>query len=348
MAIAGELELQLLRKVTARAGNDPLLTQASTGNSSAKVNGTLWIKASGKWMADAMDDDAFISLDLDDITACLQNGRDPSTAFPRASLETAMHAVMPHRFVLHVHSVNAIAWAVRQDAVAQLQSRLDGMRWQWIPYAASGLPLARAIDAAIERHPDTDVFMLGNHGLVIGAENVETLEPLLREVRRRLSIRPRGAHPADYTMLAAACDNTHWTMPEDDELHAIATDSTSKAILRGGVLYPCQAMFPGAGTAALFQPVSRECASSDEYADRPFLPIENFGVVVNEAAGPAELELLSGVVRVLLRLSSAVPIRYLTEDEIAGLSPAVAQRYMESANSRVTARFEQELAATRI
>lgn len=341
MAAAGEVELQLLKKVTARAGNDPLLTQASTGNSSAKLNGRLWIKASGKWMADAMDEDAFISLDLNDITACLQNGRDPSAAFPRASLETAMHAVMPHRFVLHVHSVNAIAWAVRQDAVAQLESRLDGMRWGWIPYAASGLPLARAIDAAIERRPDTDVFMLGNHGLVIGAEDVEMLEPLLREVRRRLSIRPRSTHPADYTMLAAACDNTRWVIPDDDDLHAIATDPTSRAILRGGVLYPCQAMFPGAGTAALFQPVSRECASNDEYADRPFLAIENFGVVVNETAGPAELALLSGVVRVLLRLSSAVPIRYLTKDEMAGLSPSVALRYMEAANSR----FQPEFAA---
>ena len=28
-----------------------------------------------------------------------------------------MHAVMPHRVVIHVHSVNAIAWAVRRDGV---------------------------------------------------------------------------------------------------------------------------------------------------------------------------------------------------------------------------------------
>ena len=49
--VAGGIELQGLLDLTERVGNDPLLTQASTGNSSAKLDGILWIKASGKWMA---------------------------------------------------------------------------------------------------------------------------------------------------------------------------------------------------------------------------------------------------------------------------------------------------------
>ena len=35
-------ELTRLRELTARIGNDPLLTQASTGNSSIKLDGVLW------------------------------------------------------------------------------------------------------------------------------------------------------------------------------------------------------------------------------------------------------------------------------------------------------------------
>src|SRR5579872_3728110 len=163
-----QAELQPLLELTERVGCDPLLTQASTGNSSAKLDGVLWIKASGQLMANAIRDDILIPLDLKEVvTKCLRQGVDPAERYPSASLETAMHAALPHRVVLHVHCVNTIAWAVRSDAPVQLQSRLEGLRWQWIPFVASGLPLSRAIEHALSACPDTNLFVLGNHGLVI-------------------------------------------------------------------------------------------------------------------------------------------------------------------------------------
>jgi rhamnose utilization protein RhaD (predicted bifunctional aldolase and dehydrogenase) len=159
---ASHIELARLRQLTARIGADPLLTQASTGNSSTKLDGVLWIKASGKWMVDAMDEDILIPLDLDEvIRECLQQGVDPAGRYPGASIETAMHAVLPQRVVLHVHSVNTIAWAVRNDAAVQLQHQLDGLRWKWVSYVASGLPLSQAIEHSLFAYPDTDVFVLG-------------------------------------------------------------------------------------------------------------------------------------------------------------------------------------------
>jgi rhamnose utilization protein RhaD (predicted bifunctional aldolase and dehydrogenase) len=102
-------ELRPLLQLTRRVGIDPSLTQGSTGNSSMKLDGLLWIKSSGKWMADAMCGDILIPLDLGVVTECLQQGVDPAERYPRASLETAMHASLPHRLVLHVHCVNTIA-----------------------------------------------------------------------------------------------------------------------------------------------------------------------------------------------------------------------------------------------
>lgn len=46
--LTNQAELTLLRELSARIGTDPLLTQASTGNSSIKLEGVLWIKASGR------------------------------------------------------------------------------------------------------------------------------------------------------------------------------------------------------------------------------------------------------------------------------------------------------------
>ena len=151
--VAIAAHLQPLLELTQRVGSDPLLTQASTGNSSIKLNGVLWVKASGRWMADALRDEILTPLELEELTDCLRRGIDPAERYPRASLETAMHAAIPHAVVLHVHCVNTIAWAVRDDAPMQLERRLGRLRWQWLPYVSSGMPLARAIQRALWRVP---------------------------------------------------------------------------------------------------------------------------------------------------------------------------------------------------
>jgi rhamnose utilization protein RhaD (predicted bifunctional aldolase and dehydrogenase) len=46
-------EIQALTDVSARLGCDPLLVQAGSGNTSVQLDGVLWIKASGKWLAHA-------------------------------------------------------------------------------------------------------------------------------------------------------------------------------------------------------------------------------------------------------------------------------------------------------
>jgi rhamnose utilization protein RhaD (predicted bifunctional aldolase and dehydrogenase) len=333
MSPASHAEIERLTEFTARVGSDPLLTQASTGNSSIKVNDELWIKASGQWMAAALQGDIFIRLNMPLVKRCLLQDIDPTEHFPRASLETAMHAATPHRVVLHAHSVDAIAWAVRADGFFQLQQRLEGLRWQWLPYLPSGMPLARAIEAALRRRPDTDVFILANHGFVIAADDVSSLENLLADVQRRLNIPPRFSHPADYALLAEICAGSEWQIPDDDGVHALGTDQLSCRIVSEGILYPCQAIFSGAWGLEAFQPVPGAPYKKSREGSRPFLIVEKCGVLVSRDLSPAGLAMLSGLAQVCQRLNASAPIRYLTEAEIAGLSPQAVHRYCELANS---------------
>jgi rhamnose utilization protein RhaD (predicted bifunctional aldolase and dehydrogenase) len=332
----------MLRELTDRVGSNPLLAQASTGNTSIKLDGVLWIKASGRWMADARQNEILIPLDLADVhRECLQRDLDPAQSYPGASLETAMHAVLPHSVVLHVHCVNTIAWAVRSDARAQLHDRLDGLRWRWVPYVESGLPLARAVRNALsagDAGKDADIFVLGNHGLVIGAESCPAAENLLSEVGRRLAISPRPAHPADYTVLAEASAGTLWDLPDDDAVHALATDPVSRAILSWGLLYPCQAIFSNSSTPALFRSIAFSPAPDNwavRYRNRPLLLIERHGVLISRSMTPAECAMISGLAQVVQRIPASAPIRYLTDAEIANSSSAVAYRYRELANERI-------------
>src|SRR5713101_8265716 len=277
---ANVAELTPLRELSARIGSDPLLTQASTGNSSIKLEGVLWMKASGKWMADAIREDILIPLDLAEAKECVKQKVDPVERYTRASIETAMHAVMPHRVVLHVHCVNTIAWAVRQDAPVQLEHQLDGLRWQWISYVPSGLPLACEIEKVLSGSPNTDVLVLGNHGLVIGGDDCGAIEDLLSQVQRRLAIRPRKAHQTDYAALAEIADGSSWDLPDDDGVHALGMDAISRSVLSGGILYPCQSIFSNSSTPALFRSVPRPDPKDQwerRYCTRPFLLIELCG-----------------------------------------------------------------------
>jgi rhamnose utilization protein RhaD (predicted bifunctional aldolase and dehydrogenase) len=140
----------LRHRIGLDVGRDPLLVQAGTGNTSLKLKGVLWIIASGKCLARAKLEKIPVPIDLRAARRYLERNQDIAAAYEnryhaelRPSIETARHAVLPHRVVVHVHSVNTIAWAVRQDAPAQLATRLAGLDWQWIPFVPSGVPQRR-------------------------------------------------------------------------------------------------------------------------------------------------------------------------------------------------------------
>src|ERR1700736_4521979 len=143
-------DLMPLRQLSSRIGHNLNLVQAGGGNTSLKDNGYLWVKASGKWLVRAMEEDIFLPVPQADILRCMAENREyvqeyltSSGATLRPSVETSMHAVLPHRVVVHVHSVNTIAWAVRKDACEAIADRLNGTRWAWIPYVHPGLVLGQ-------------------------------------------------------------------------------------------------------------------------------------------------------------------------------------------------------------
>ena len=58
----------------AEIGHDRLLVQAAGGNASWKEGGTLWVKASGTWLAEAQKKDIFLPVDLEHLTDGMARG----------------------------------------------------------------------------------------------------------------------------------------------------------------------------------------------------------------------------------------------------------------------------------
>ena len=331
-------ELQALIDVSARLGRDPLLAQASSGNTSVKIDGVLWIKASGKWLAHAAQEDMLVPVNLVEVKTCIERKTDfvaphtsPSGHRLVPSIETAMHAVVPRLATIHVHSINTIAWAVREDGPTHLADRLAGLRWEWIPYVGSGLPLAREVEKTFSNSPDTEILVLGNHGLVVCGEDARAAEELLYQVEKRIANEPRRAPEPDRALLQRITRGSEWCLPELEAVHALSTDAISRRILVEGILYPCQAIFLGPSTPVLASslPVSEaieqyECRNG---ARPRFFLVEGSGVIVSNSMTRAELEMLLGLAEVVRRIDVGSSIRYLSQTELTSVLNAEAYRY---------------------
>ncbi len=344
-------EFASLLNLSTRVGCDPQLVQGSNGNISLKLDGVLWIKASGKWLANAKQEETFVPVGLAVVKESLRRNVEIAQLYTwgdqlRPSIETAMHAVLQHRVVLHVHSVNTIAWAVRRDGPSQLSKRLSGLDWRWVPYVASGIPLAKKIEDLLSAAPETNVFILGNHGLVICGNDCEGAEALLDEVERRLAVIPRRSPEPESALLAALCGSSHWRFPDIPALHALGTDPVSRMILKGGVLYPCQAIFLGPKIPMLpfSAPLSRIAGYSNGKAEAPsYAIIEGGGVVVNEKINSAEYATLIGLMQIVQRVEEFAPLRYLTATEVASILGDETNRYRQPSSDKYRVSINTEI-----
>ncbi|MEI3851406.1 MULTISPECIES: class II aldolase/adducin family protein [Ensifer] len=340
------LEFEALLDLSARVGADPLLVQGAGGNTSIKEGGTLWIKASGLWLAHARQRDVMVPVALDPLLDALERN-DPATEKAqdfviaernpsglRPSIETTVHALMPQRVVVHVHCVETIATAVQTNGAAIAAERLAGIPHVFVPYARPGLPLARAIAERVQ--DNTSVLVLGNHGLVVAAESVAGTAILLTDVTRRLTGQRRQAPTADLASLSRLAVDSGYRLPEDACLHAVAADLDSCRLAAGGSLYPDHVIFLGKGVVVA---APGETALSIEEKRRaageslpPLLLFPGKGVLVQKEMSAGAFAMARCLADVTARIPADARLRYLTEAENAELLGWDAEKYRQQLN----------------
>jgi len=331
-------DLTPLRKLSAKLGTNLDLVQAGGGNTSIKDNGTLWVKASGKWLVRAMQEEMFLPVRQADILRCMDQDVEYIEEYTtgsgeslRPSVETSMHAVLPQRVVVHVHSVRTIAWAIRSDMPAPLSDRLAGLRWEWIPYIHPGLVLGKEIRKRLASEPD--VLILGNHGLVVGAEDCDSAEALLEDVERRLECPVRPSRAADIDELARVVPAGFRIAP-DEEAHALALDSFSVKVAALGTFYPDQCVYVGPALAILDSATTiSDFVNRFQVLPRVLLT-PGKGVLVANDLNRAGREVLISVKRVIERLDPAIAVRTLEAAEVSKLINWDAEKYRIALASR--------------
>jgi rhamnose utilization protein RhaD (predicted bifunctional aldolase and dehydrogenase)/NAD(P)-dependent dehydrogenase (short-subunit alcohol dehydrogenase family) len=118
--------------------------------------------------------------DEDMVNVQRQNMLDSSG--PNPSVETLLHAYIPHKFVDHTHSTISIAIADQAGAEA-LGRRIWGGRVGYVPYIMPGFALAKAAADAFDADPSVEGLLLIKHGLFsFGATARESYERMIRLV----------------------------------------------------------------------------------------------------------------------------------------------------------------------
>jgi len=208
-------------------GADARITNTGGGNTSSKIAATdpltgatvrvLWVKGSGGDLRTATRAN-FASLYLDQVSSLrdlyarfpqrgpktpaedAMVGMYPHTTFNRnptvTSIDTPLHAFIPHAHVDHLHPVAVMAIAAAADGPA-LTREVYGDDLIWTDWQRPGFDLGLKLERICREHPNAQGVILGGHGLICWADDdrecYERTLALIRRAEDFLNARDDGA-----------------------------------------------------------------------------------------------------------------------------------------------------------
>jgi rhamnose utilization protein RhaD (predicted bifunctional aldolase and dehydrogenase) len=325
--------------ISKHIGSNLDLTQGAGGNTSVKDGEVMWVKASGYCLRDADVKNIFVPVNCLGIVRRLDEGvddpvgpeviQDDQSELLRPSIETTLHALMPHRYVIHVHSVNVLANAVLKAGEERFNKLLKGIKWSWIPYVRPGVPLTKAVQRATQLEPD--VLILANHGLVFGAETTDGVISLLNDLERKLCCFRREIPTMNIQKINFLSEGSEYKPSRYYLVHSLAFDQTALEIVAKGSLYPDHVVFLGPGPMPAMAPNEAiDYLSLNSGNDGQFhraIVVEGCGVIIHKSLSEGAEDMLHCLANTLLRIQPQEDLRYLTEEEESELMGWDAEKY---------------------
>lgn len=197
-----------LLQISREVGDNPDFVLAGGGNSSCKIDDSIHVKASGTSLATltqeelvemsmsrleniwnkkySADPDAREAEVLQDMLEARVNQAD----IRRPSVETLLHLLFPHRFVVHTHptQVNGLTCAIRGEEKVR---QIFGDCTLWIPVVNPGYLLACTVKRAAEIHRSHTgkfpiLILLQNHGMFVAADSLSEIRHIHQRIFEKL------------------------------------------------------------------------------------------------------------------------------------------------------------------
>ncbi|HEY0300884.1 MAG TPA: bifunctional aldolase/short-chain dehydrogenase, partial [Rhizomicrobium sp.] len=100
-------------------------------------------------------------------------------AAPNPSVETLLHAFLPHKFIDHTHSTAVLALTDQPDGEAVVRE-VYGDHVAYVPYTIPGFALAKSVAEVFDRNPKVEGLVLLQHGIfTVGDDAKQAYERMI-------------------------------------------------------------------------------------------------------------------------------------------------------------------------
>ena len=197
-------ELNDLIEISRFYGNNKEYVIAGGGNTSFKDEKTIWIKASGKALAE-LDENGLVALNREKLHIIstktysddqgireeeVKNDLFGSLIDPgqkrRPSVETSLHELIRYKFVVHLHPTLINGILCSRNA-KNLVIKLLGEKVLFVPYIDPGYTLFKKLEAEIKNYrgtysSDPQIILLENHGSFVSADTTEEIRKIYENI----------------------------------------------------------------------------------------------------------------------------------------------------------------------
>lgn len=180
-----------LDEVSSQIGKSIEFVQGPGGNTSWKQNGTLWVKASGYKLSEALSKEIFCEVSIANPEVNLNSDdRKPS-------IESILHASRRESFVVHTHSIGSVSLGCRAKWSKESIDFMKSNRICTIEYYRPGKKLAVQLIKRDRELSNSHGVLLLNHGLVLWGENIHEIYLRLINFEKGLE----SIYPTNYDLL---------------------------------------------------------------------------------------------------------------------------------------------------
>lgn len=202
-------EIKDLVEISRYYGTNKEYVIAGGGNTSFKDENTIWIKASGRSLAE-MDEEGLVALNRDKLhLISVANYPDETKSREekvkedlyasmleplkdsRPSVETSLHEVIRYKYIVHLHPTLINGLLCSRNA-KNLTLKLFGESVLFVPYTDPGYTLFKKLESEIVAYRkkftnDPQVIFLENHGSFVGADTIGEIKKIYEDIFRKIS-----------------------------------------------------------------------------------------------------------------------------------------------------------------
>ena len=279
------------------------------GNTSIKINDSIYVKSSGTWLKDSLKKKSFIKINLNSIKKNIENEKkwiySKSASYP--SIETTMHAVINKKYVVHLHSISVLSYAILKNGKKLLESKLKDMKWIWIKYKKPGLNLAKEIKRKMSN--DTNIYILQNHGIIIASNTLIKINSLLKKIeaklKKKISFNLKKIKKNNFLI-------KNFKKPKDKIIEIFAWEKKSFEIIKSNKsLYPDNAVFIN-NKIRTYNSINDFLKKKNE---KNIIVIKNTGVFLKKNISKTEYDMLLCLAELLIVVPENFILSFLNNKE---------------------------------